>query len=119
MSRDAWQILAALIVLGFGFGVAGARAQSSVDEQMLAKSSSSRPTEIAARNATCPHGTVYKKGYCAEGEAPPEKQAKPPPLLRSPAQQIENVIQSIRSLQHKCGPTQVWSAQEKVCIEND
>ena len=117
MSRDAWQILAASIVLAFG--VAGARAQSSFDGQMLATSSSSRPTEIAARNAPCPHGTVDKKGYCADGEAPPGKQAKPPPLLRSPAQQMENVIQSIRSLQHKCGPTQVWSAQEMACIESD
>ena len=103
------QALAAVSVLAFG--AAGARA--------LAASTRSKPTVIAARDQACPQGTVNKNGYCADGQAPPQMQAQSPSLLRSPSQQIENVIQSIQNLKYKCGPTQFWSAQVRACVEKD
>jgi len=100
-------------------GVAGARAQSDVDGPALTAATSFKATVIAARNATCPQGSVDKNGYCADGEPPPQRQAQPPPLVRSPTRQMQDVIQSIQNLKHKCGPTQFWSAEVRDCIENN
>jgi hypothetical protein len=117
MSRDAFQVVAALTVLVLGASSALAHTQSDV--HVLTLSNGTKPTQIAARDAPCPLGTVDKSGYCVDGNARPDKPAAPPPLLRSPRLQMQNVIQSIQNLKHKCGPTEVWSAAANGCVEND
>jgi hypothetical protein len=113
MSRGFWQVLAPALaaVSVLAFGAAGARA--------LTSPTGSRSSVIAERDRACPPGSVDKNGFCADADALPQKPAQPPQLLRSPSQQMQNVIQSIQNLKYKCGPTQSWSAQAKACIDND
>ncbi len=105
MSRGSWQVLA--------------QALAAVSVLVVSAAGARALTSPSARDHACPQGSVDKNGYCADAKAPPQKQAQPPLLLRSPSQQMQNLIQSIQNLKYKCGPTQSWSAQAKACIDND
>ncbi len=71
-----------------------------------------------SRPQKCKPGFAWSEdaGACQWDGGPPKKQAQPKP---STTQQIQNIIQGIQNLKHKCGKTQFWSAQEKGCVEND
>ena len=74
-----------------------------------------------SRPKKCKPGFAWSEdaGACQFDGGPPKQQAQPQQPKPSTTQQIQNIIQGIQNLQHKCGPTQFWSAQEKGCVEND
>jgi len=67
----------------------------------------------------CPKGMYGKNGYCVQAKGSGSAQAAPQPPPPNTAQQIQNIIQGIQNIKHKCGPTQFYSKAEGGCIEDD
>lgn len=67
----------------------------------------------------CPRGTYGKNGFCVQAKGSGSAQAAPQPPPPNTAQQIQDIIQGIQNIKHKCGPTQFYSKAEGGCIEDD